>query len=58
MIPHLARAAAGAGCDGFFFEVHPQPDEALCDGPSSLHLDHFEELLTQVIEIDRITRRL
>ena len=58
MIPHLARAAAGIGCDGFFFEVHPRPDEALCDGPNSLHLDHFEGLLEQVIEIDRIARRL
>lgn len=58
MIPHLARAAAGTGCDGFFFEVHPQPDEALCDGPNSLHLDRFEELLAQVIEIDHIARQL
>lgn len=58
MIPHLARAAAGIGCDGFFFEVHPCPDEALCDGPNSLQLDQFEELLEQVIELDRIARRL
>ena len=58
MIPHLARAAAGTGCDGFFFEVHPEPDEALCDGPNSLHLDQFEALLCQVIEIDRIARQL
>lgn len=57
MIPHLAMAAAGIGCDGFFFEVHPHPDEALCDGPNSLELDHFEALLQQVIEIDHITRR-
>ena len=58
MIPHLARAAAGIGCDGFFFEVHPEPDEALCDGPNSLRLDQFETLLCQVIEIDRIARQL
>ncbi|HBO51029.1 MAG: 3-deoxy-8-phosphooctulonate synthase [Planctomycetota bacterium] len=58
MIPHLARAAAGTGCDGFFFEVHPEPDEALCDGPNSLRLDQFEALLCQVIEIDRIARQL
>ena len=58
MIPHLARAAAGTGCDGFCFEVHPEPDEALCDGPNSLHLDQFEALLCQVIEIDRIARQL
>lgn len=58
LIPHLARAAAGTGCDGFFFEVHPRPDEALCDGPNSLHLDQFEDLLLQVIAIDRIARQL
>ena len=58
MIPHLARAAAGVGCDGFFFEVHPDPDKALCDGPNSLRLEDFEEVLEQVIELDRIARRL
>ncbi len=58
MIPHLARAAAGVGCDGFFFEVHPDPDKALCDGPNSLRLEDFEEVLEQVIGLDRIARRL
>ncbi|MEC9353348.1 MAG: 3-deoxy-8-phosphooctulonate synthase [Planctomycetota bacterium] len=58
MIPHLARAAAGVGCDGFFFEVHPDPDKALCDGPNSLQLEDFEEVLEQVIDLDRIARRL
>ena len=58
MIPHLARAAAGVGCDGFFFEVHPDPDKALCDGPNSLQLEDFEEVLEQVIGLDRIARRL
>ena len=58
MIPHLARAAAGVGCDGFFFEVHPDPDQALCDGPNSLRLEDFEEVLEQVIGLDRVARRL
>lgn len=58
MIPHLARAAAGVGCDGFFFEVHPDPDKALCDGPNSLRLEDFEEVLEQVIGLDQIARRL
>jgi len=57
LIPFLARAAAGAGCDGFFFEVHPRPDEALCDGPCSLELSSLRSLLEQLIAIDAISRR-
>ncbi|MBI4601547.1 MAG: 3-deoxy-8-phosphooctulonate synthase [Planctomycetes bacterium] len=57
-IPFLARAAAGAGCDGLFFEVHPRPDDALCDGPSSLSLAALEPLLEQIVAIDRIARGL
>ncbi len=56
LIAFLARAAAGAGCEGFFLEVHPRPDEALCDGPSSLRLDGLEALMRDVIAIDRIAR--
>ena len=58
LIPVLARAAAGVGCDGFFFEVHPRPDEALCDGPNSLWLSDLEGVLAQVVAIDRIARSL
>ncbi len=58
LIPFLARAAAGAGCDGFFLEVHPDPDLALCDGPSSLPLADLETLVTELVEIDRIARGL
>jgi 2-dehydro-3-deoxyphosphooctonate aldolase (KDO 8-P synthase) len=57
LIPHLARAAAGAGCDGYFFEVHPEPEKSLCDGPSSLVLSQLESLLEDLIAIDRISRR-
>ncbi len=45
MIPYLARAAVAAGCDALFLEVHPNPDEALSDGPNSLYLDQLEGLL-------------
>jgi 2-dehydro-3-deoxyphosphooctonate aldolase (KDO 8-P synthase) len=55
-IPFLARAAAGAGCEGLFLEVHPEPEKALCDGPSSLRLDQLEPLLRDAIAIDRIAR--
>ncbi|MBN1418834.1 MAG: 3-deoxy-8-phosphooctulonate synthase [Planctomycetes bacterium] len=56
MVPVVARAAAGAGCDGFFFEVHPDPERALCDGPSSLPLGDLEALARDLVAIDRISR--
>jgi 2-dehydro-3-deoxyphosphooctonate aldolase (KDO 8-P synthase) len=49
----LARAALGAGFDALFFEVHPQPERALCDGPNSLVLDDFERELPRLIELHR-----
>lgn len=58
LIPFLARGAAGVGCDGFFFEVHPDPDAALCDGPNSLYLDALGPLLTSLVAIDSISRGL
>ncbi len=58
LIPALARAAAGAGCDGFFFEVHPDPGKALCDGPSTLRLEQLEALLVDLLAVDRIGRGL
>ncbi len=50
-IPPLARAAMGAGIDGLFMEVHPDPDKALCDGPNSWPLDKVEPLLQQLLAI-------
>ena len=50
-VPVLARAAAAAGADGFFMEVHPEPDRALCDGPNSLDLKGADALLGQIIAI-------
>ncbi len=41
----LARAAVAAGVDGLFMEVHPEPSQALCDGPNMLRLDTIPELL-------------
>jgi 2-dehydro-3-deoxyphosphooctonate aldolase (KDO 8-P synthase) len=46
--PLLARAAVAAGADGVFMEVHPSPDEALCDGPNSLRLDSLPDLLARL----------
>ena len=55
-VPHLSRAAAAAGIDGLFMEVHACPDKALCDGPNMLSLDDLPALLKQVKEIDRIVK--
>lgn len=53
-VPPLARAAVAAGIDGIFMEVHPDPDNALCDGPNSLPLEHVESLLRELLAIHRI----
>ncbi|MBI5778196.1 MAG: 3-deoxy-8-phosphooctulonate synthase [Planctomycetes bacterium] len=53
MIPYLARAAVASGADGVFFEVYPQPDRALCDGPNSLALKDLPGLLSTLIQIKR-----
>ncbi len=45
MIAPLGRAALAVGVDGIFLETHPRPDEALCDGPTSLPLKELPELL-------------
>src|SRR5712664_3673820 len=47
----LACAAAGAGVDGFFMEVHPNPDEALSDGPNMVPLHQLQALLERVMRI-------
>ena len=47
-VPMLARAAMGAGVDGIFLEVYPEPSEALCDGANSLRLDLVEGLLEEL----------
>lgn len=52
----LARAAVAAGIDGIFFEVHEDPDNALCDGPNSMSLDKLKNLLIQLQSIDDIVK--
>jgi 2-dehydro-3-deoxyphosphooctonate aldolase (KDO 8-P synthase) len=55
-IPTLSRAAVGAGVDGVFLEVHPDPEQALSDGANSLKLDTLSPLLKQLRAIDRIVK--
>lgn len=50
-IEPLARAAVAVGCDGIFFEVHPDPDRALSDGPNSLPLDELPALVDTLLAI-------
>lgn len=52
-IPLLAKAAAAVGADGFFFEVHDNPQKALSDGANSLKLEYFKKLLVKIFEIYR-----
>lgn len=55
-VPHLARAAVGAGCDGLFLEVHDRPREALSDAASVLDLNQLNGLLAEVRAIDQIVK--
>ena len=48
-VPAMAMAAKAFGATGFFFEVHPDPDHALSDGPNMLQLDHLEQLIEKLI---------
>lgn len=55
-VPLLARAAVAAGVSGVFMETHPDPANALSDGPNALPLDRFEGLLERLLAIDAITK--
>jgi 2-dehydro-3-deoxyphosphooctonate aldolase (KDO 8-P synthase) len=55
-ISALARAGVGAGIDGLFMEVHPNPEAALCDGPNSQAYDGLRPLLEQLMALDRIVK--
>jgi len=57
MIPTLACAAAGAGCDGIFVEVHEDPEHALSDGPNQLRVEEVEPLLRRLVAIHAAVRR-
>jgi 2-dehydro-3-deoxyphosphooctonate aldolase (KDO 8-P synthase) len=55
-VPVLARAAVGAGISGLFMETHPDPDQALSDGPNSWPLDRLEPLLERLVAIDAVVK--
>ena len=56
LIPGLTRGAVAVGCDALFMEIHPDPDNALSDGPNMLKLGTLPELLRQIKPIDRVLR--
>jgi 2-dehydro-3-deoxyphosphooctonate aldolase (KDO 8-P synthase) len=51
MIPYLARAAVACGCDGVFLETHPNPDQALSDGPNMIPLNELGGLIESCLRI-------
>lgn len=51
MVPFLARAAVASGCDGVFFETHPDPDRALSDGPNMVPLNELPRLIDQLVRL-------
>jgi 2-dehydro-3-deoxyphosphooctonate aldolase (KDO 8-P synthase) len=56
-IPVLARAAVAAGVAGVFMETHPQPEQALSDGPNAWPLARMEALLGTLAELDRTVKK-
>jgi len=55
-IPSLAIAAVATGLAGLFLEVHPEPDQARCDGPCATHLDDVGALLDKLRAIDDLAK--
>ena len=48
LVPAVAKASIAAGADALMIEIHPNPREALCDGPQSLDLEQFEQLVDEL----------
>ncbi|MBQ2610979.1 3-deoxy-8-phosphooctulonate synthase [bacterium] len=55
-VPVLAKSAMAAGADVLFFEVHPEPDKALCDGPNMIALNDAENLFKVCKQIFEVVR--
>jgi 2-dehydro-3-deoxyphosphooctonate aldolase (KDO 8-P synthase) len=55
-VPVLARAAVAVGVAGLFMETHPQPENALSDGPKAWPLSQMKTLLEQLCALDRCTK--
>jgi 2-dehydro-3-deoxyphosphooctonate aldolase (KDO 8-P synthase) len=55
-VPVLSRAAIAVGVAGVFMETHPDPANALSDGPNAVPLKHMAALLEQLVSIDRVVK--
>ncbi len=56
-VPLLANCAMAAGADVLFFEVHPEPDKALCDGPNMLSIEDAKKVFSKCKEIFEVIRK-
>ncbi len=55
-VPILAKSAVAAGANGLFFEVHPDPDKALCDGPNMVNFEQAKEIFKTCNEIFKLVK--
>ena len=56
-VPVLARAAIAVGVAGLFMETHPDPTNAMSDGPNAVPLKHMRALLEQLVALDRVVKQ-
>jgi 2-dehydro-3-deoxyphosphooctonate aldolase (KDO 8-P synthase) len=56
-VPVLARAAVAVGVAGLFMETHPDPANAMSDGPNAVPLKHMKALLETLVALDRVTKK-
>jgi 2-dehydro-3-deoxyphosphooctonate aldolase (KDO 8-P synthase) len=57
-VPTLARAAIASGTDGLFFEIHPNPEEAICDAMNQIATKDFPQIIIDCLKIWKISREL
>ena len=57
MVPVLARAAVAVGVAGLFMETHPDPAQAMSDGPNAVPLKHMQALLETLVALDAVTKK-
>ncbi len=56
-VPVLARAAVAVGISGLFMETHPNPAQAMSDGPNAVPLGRMKELLATLLDLDRVVKK-
>jgi 2-dehydro-3-deoxyphosphooctonate aldolase (KDO 8-P synthase) len=56
-VPVLARAAVASGVAGVFMETHPEPSQALSDGPNAWPLHKLEDLLHVLVDLDKLVKK-